>query len=362
MTYPHTCPSLNWQIISQGCALISTTIATAYDTLGESGLEHSLNEPESIGLFTNDDLLPTVLKVLPRTPTVKFVVYDGSPKEDIIKQIQSVRDGAVKAIHIDDLLAVGKDVDIATIQNRRPKPDTIACIMYTSGSTGAPKGVCLAHSNLIASIASVYFVFEPHIPQGDRYLAYLPLAHVLEYIVELVALFVGVTIGYARPKTLTDGSVRNCKGDLAAFQPNVMFGVPTVWETIKKGIMGKVNASGTLSQKVFWSALALKRADVPVLGKVADKLVLGSVRNAAGGQLRFAMSGSASISENTQDFLSNAMMPLMQGAPVCLSTTLTIIQPILLFSLRNDRIMRNVHPSPARIATNRFCGAPSPFS
>lgn len=303
---------LNWQIISQGCALISTTIATAYDTLGESGLEHSLNEPECIGLFTNDNLLPTVLKVLPRTPSVKFIIYDGKPKDGLVDQIFAVREG-LRAVHIDELLFLGKDKDRTTIQDRRPKPDTMACIMYTSGSTGAPKGVCLTHSNLIASIASVYIVFEPHIPAGDRYLAYLPLAHVLEYIVEFVAFFVGITVGYARSKTLTDNSVRNCKGDLAAFQPNIMFGVPTVWETMKKGIMGKINTSGTLGQKVFWGALALKRADLPVLSRIADSLVLSPIKAAGGGQLKFAMNGSASISQDTQEFLSQTMMPLLQG-------------------------------------------------
>ncbi len=57
--------------------LIGTTIATAYDTLGESGLEHSLNEPECVGLFTNAELLPTLYNVLRQTPTVKYIIYDG---------------------------------------------------------------------------------------------------------------------------------------------------------------------------------------------------------------------------------------------------------------------------------------------
>lgn len=71
-------------------------------------------------------------------------------------------------------------------------------------------------------------------------MAYLPLAHVLEYIVELCMTFVGMPIGYGRIKTLTDASTRNSPGDIVAFKPTIMCGVPAVWETIRKGIISKV--------------------------------------------------------------------------------------------------------------------------
>jgi long-chain acyl-CoA synthetase len=95
-----------------------------------------------------------------------------------------------------------------------------------------------------------------------------------------------------------------------------MFGVPSVWETIKKGIIGKVNASGTINQKVFWGALALKKANVPVLSSMADCLVFDAVRAVTGGELKYALSGGASIWKDTQEFLSDTMMPLMQGWPI----------------------------------------------
>lgn len=69
---------------------------------------------------------------------------------------------------------------------------TVACIAYASGSTG-PKGVSITHGNLIASVSSVCLVFGSHVPRGNIYLSYPPLAHVLEYIVELCTLFVSVT-------------------------------------------------------------------------------------------------------------------------------------------------------------------------
>jgi hypothetical protein len=71
----------SWQLMQHACMAVGITIATAYDTLGESGLTHSLNEPECVGVFTNAELLPTVLRVLPNTPTIKVVIYDGTPPQ-----------------------------------------------------------------------------------------------------------------------------------------------------------------------------------------------------------------------------------------------------------------------------------------
>ncbi|KAF7307833.1 Long-chain-fatty-acid-CoA ligase [Mycena kentingensis (nom. inval.)] len=83
--------SLNWQLMSHACGSIGTTIATAYDTLGPEGLTHSLNEPDCAGLFTNAELLPTLLKVLPNTPTVKFIVFDGEPSDKTLASIAESR-------------------------------------------------------------------------------------------------------------------------------------------------------------------------------------------------------------------------------------------------------------------------------
>ncbi|KAG5730358.1 Long-chain-fatty-acid--CoA ligase 2 [Termitomyces sp. T112] len=306
--------SMHWQLMAHACSSISTTIATAYDTLGEAGLTHSLNEPECIGIFTNADLIKTVLNVLPNTPTVKFVFFDGEPPAVLVSALNNVRSD-IHVISVSTLLERGRNLPPVhlSLESRRPTKDTLACIMYTSGSTGAPKGVCITHGNLIASVGSVVHVFGHHLPVRGRYLAYLPLAHVLEYIVELCALYTGVTSGYARPKTLMDASVRGCQGDLAALRPNFMFGVPAVWETIRKGILGKVAEGGWARQKVFEAALALKKAGVPVLSGVVDSLVLCKIREAIGGRLMFTMNGGAAISKDTQDFLSWVTVPMMQG-------------------------------------------------
>jgi long-chain acyl-CoA synthetase len=128
-------------------------------------------------------------------------------------------------------------------------------------------------------------------------------------------IFVGMPCGYGRVKTLTDASVRNCKGDISAFRPSIMVGVPAVWETIRKGIIAKVNAGGSIKKGIF-NGTGVKKNNVPVLAQLADSAILSGVRAATGGQLRIALSGGAAISRSTQEFLSTALVTVIQGSVI----------------------------------------------
>jgi len=126
-------------------------------------------------------------------------------------------------------------------------------------------------------------------------------------------LFSGIPIGYGRVKTLTDVSVRNCKGDIYTFRPSIMVGVPAVWETIRKSLLSTVDAGGSLTRYLFYGAVYVKKHNIPVLSQLADKLVLARVRAATGGRLRIALCGGAAISRETQEFLSIVLVTLVSG-------------------------------------------------
>jgi long-chain acyl-CoA synthetase len=298
--------------MSHACTTIGVPVATAYDTLGESGLTHSLNEPNCVGVFTNAELLVTLKNVLLNTPSVRFIVYDGDAKPSHLDEIRGVRENLV-ILSIDELRSIGAEQSLDGLKDRRPSTDDVALIMYTSGTTGAPKGVVLTHGNVIASVGAVYKLLGHHLHSNDTFLAYLPLAHILEYIVELILFFVGMKTGYGRVKTLTDASVRQCKGDIVTFRPSIMIGVPAVWEQIRKGIISKVNASGSLKKSVFNGAMAAKKANLPGLSQLADAAVLNNIKLATGGRLRLALSGGAALSKETQEFLSVALVTMLQG-------------------------------------------------
>jgi long-chain acyl-CoA synthetase len=110
-------------------------------------------------------------------------------------------------------------------------------------------------------LAGAEKIFEFDIGVTDTYLAYLPLAHILEFMVETHNIYRGIRMGYGSPKTLTDKSMLNSDGstgtgDISELGPTFFAGVPTVWETIRKGVLAKVEAEG--KTKIFSAALKMK--------------------------------------------------------------------------------------------------------
>ncbi|EON97444.1 putative long-chain-fatty-acid- ligase 1 protein [Phaeoacremonium minimum UCRPA7] len=319
--------SQNWLALSHGAASQSMPIVTAYDTLGEEGLRHSMVATRAKAVFLDPHLLPTLINVLKDATEIKHVIWNNQNQ--------------IKKEHVEKLKAAYPHVSIQSFEELRklgeenpvdpvpPAPEDLACIMYTSGSTGTPKGVPLKHKAVVAAVAGVSVVVQPYIGPGDSLLTYLPLAHILEFVFENASLFWGATMGYGNPKTLSDTSVRNCAGDIREFKPSVLVGVPAVWESVKKGIIAKVNAGSPVVRSLFWGALAAKNflmgAGLPGSGAL-DAVVFKKIKEATGGRLRLCMNGGGPVAKETQRFISMAICPMIIGYGLTETTAMGCLQ------------------------------------
>ena len=123
-------------------------------------------------------------------------------------------------------------------------------------------------------------------------------------------------MGYGNPRTLSDASVRNCNGDIREFRPTILVGVPAVWESVKKGIIAKVNQGSMVVKNLFWGAMATKSflmsTGMPGSG-ILDAIVFKKIRDATGGRLRVCMNGGGPIAKDTQHFISMAIAPMIGG-------------------------------------------------
>ncbi|KAG9249287.1 long-chain-fatty-acid-CoA ligase-like protein [Calycina marina] len=308
--------SAHWLAIAHGAVSQSMAVVTAYDTLGEEGLRRSLTSTDARAIFLEPHLLRTFLKTLPAAKNIGYIILNTENDDDIRgEDLESLITSFehVKVLKYEELRKLGES---NMIPPTPPGPEDLCCIMYTSGSGGTPKGVPIKHSSVVASIAGINSIVGDMIGPGDKLLAYLPLAHIFEFMFENACLFWGGTMGYGGIRTLSSTSCRNCLGDIQECKPTLLIGVPFVWETVKKGVLANVNKASLPLRTLFWSAMYTKQFlvqhNLPGVG-LLDATVLKKVKDATGGRLRFCMNGAAPIAKETQEFITTAIAPLVAG-------------------------------------------------
>ena len=203
-------------------------MATVYTNLGDEAVAHALNETGVEVVVTSHDLLPKFQQMLPKLSKISQVIV----MEDQLHPTVTIGfKPGVKITPFRNVVTEGAGLLAASneFNSVPPTPESTAIVMYTSGSTGTPKGVILSHKNLVATMKSLMFMVEPK--PDDIYLAYLPLAHVLELLSENTMMLFGIKVGYSNPNTMTDMSTKvrkGFKGDASVLKPTMMCAVPLI--------------------------------------------------------------------------------------------------------------------------------------
>jgi long-chain acyl-CoA synthetase len=206
---------------------------------------------------------------------------------------------------------------VAEISSRlaRIQPDDLCTIVYTSGTTGVPKGVELAHRNLVDTSRAVLKVHP--ITDADTSLSWLPYAHVYGRINEI---FDGVVYG---GQTWLSRGADHLAAELQEVKPTIMCSVPRVYEKMYAAVMARVHASSPVQRAIFgWALRAgtrFSRNEKPGVvlraqRQLAGRVVLDSLRNRlTGGKLRFFVSGGAGLAREIEEFFWAIGVPILNG-------------------------------------------------
>lgn len=287
-----------WLIAADGAWTQGLVLATVYANLGEDALLHAIREAEVHVMLCNAKSIGVVRRLC----------GEAQIKDPIIIYTDALVGSDVNTeglFHFDDVMRLGRAKEAEW--SVPDSPDQLAMIMYTSGTTGEPKGVMLTHGNLNACALTYQHLLGNALegsPEDDAYVAYLPLAHILEFAAEHVFLIQGRMLGYASPKTLTNSAARP-HGDLIEYRPTFFVGVPRVFEAVKKAIEVKLPAVGTFRRKIYEAAY---RDRVAAIAEGKDtpywnQKVFSAPRELFGGRLKCVFTGGAPMSGSTQEFL-----------------------------------------------------------
>ena len=302
-----------WTISDFAIMAAGAVSVPIYPTLLSWQIEYILNDSGAVAVIVSDEeQLTKVRGIADHCPSVHNVIVCSPPSTlpDGIKTFRTVVEagGACEA-------SEGRERFDELVRSRTP--DDLATIVYTSGTTGHPKGAMLTHGNITSNVIATTLVMP--FTAGEITLSILPLSHILERTADFSYLHEGACIAYAE-------SVLKVRDNLQEVRPHVFAAVPRLFEKMQAAIMENVAASSPGKQKIFRWALGVAEERLPyrventkmplglaIRSSIADKLVFGKILERLGGRVRFVVSGGAPLSAELAAFFIGAGVEIFEG-------------------------------------------------
>jgi long-chain acyl-CoA synthetase len=302
---------LEWVLADLGILLAGGASITVYHSLPFNQASYIINDSESTFVFAeNKAIIEEMKEKRTEIPNVQKVIsFDNGVKEgDFIIGFKTFED-----LGRSYLRNYEKQIE----ENiEKIKLDDIATMVYTSGTTGVPKGVIQTHLNHLSMVEMLYDIGD--IREDDVCLLFLPLAHSFAKAVEYVHPRFGIKIAFAE-------SIDKVIDNLAEVRPTVFPSVPRVFEKVYAKVKSNAEAS-PIKKKIFDWAISVgkKYGDYKIKGqkpplglsikhKIAHKLVFSKIHERVGGRIRFFISGGAPLSKEIAEFLWSAGLLVLEG-------------------------------------------------
>nr|XP_043612785.1 long chain acyl-CoA synthetase 4-like [Erigeron canadensis] len=290
-----------WIMSMEACNAHGLHCIPLYDTLGAGAVEFIIGHAEVSIAFVEEKKIPELLKAFPNAGQyLKTIVSFGQVTPEQKEQVKNFG----SAIHSwDEFLALGKDKNFDLPVKKKTD---ICTIMYTSGTTGDPKGVLISNNSIVTLIAGVRRLLESaneSLSADDVYLSFLPLAHIFGRVIEECFIHHGGSIGFWR------GDVKLLTDDIGELKPTIFCAVPRVLDRIYSGLQQKITSGSFFKNKLFNLAYSYKLYNMKGGSKheeasvLSDKLVFGKVKQGLGGRVRIILSGAAPLAPHVEGFL-----------------------------------------------------------
>ena len=319
---------VEWVIFDQAALSLGLVTVPLFGGDNVHNCAYILNESASrlivVGTMAQFRTIKSALAELPRVERMVRVTTAGDEDET----------GRVTTLQ--DWLPEPNSVEVAAATEVGHGGDDLATIVYTSGTTGPPKGVMLSHDNILKNVKASYQAVD--VTRGDRFVSFLPLSHMFERTAGYyLPILVGAEVVFSRsPMTLLD--------DFSTFKPTVLISVPRIYEQALGKIKAKLRHS-VVKRLLFWLTVIVGRHRAgSFAGRFAcrfawplvDRLMASRIRALFGGCVRYAISGGAPIPPAVAHTFLALGMPVYQGYG------LTETSPVLSVNRPGDNVPESV--------------------
>ncbi|HEX7153725.1 MAG TPA: long-chain fatty acid--CoA ligase [Thermoanaerobaculia bacterium] len=309
-----------------------------YPTLLGWQIEYIINDAGAVNVIcSNEEQLNKIVEIRSHIPSVHNVIVCDAPATlptgvltfQQVVEMGKTEEERVGRKRFDELRESRKANDLATL-------------VYTSGTTGNPKGAMLTHGNIASNVAAVNNVVD--FRAGDVALSILPLSHILERMVDFLYFYKGLTVAYAE-------DVTKVADNLGEIRPHYFAAVPRLFEKMRTRILDQVALAPAVRQKIFKWALGVAEQRLPqmvehkpiegflkVKSTLADKLVFKKIHDRLGGRVKYVVSGGAPLSAELAAFFIGAGVEILEGYG------LTETSPVIAVNRPDQRRLGTVGP------------------
>ena len=308
-----------WMISDLAIMLSGSITVPAYTTYVDKDYEYIINDCDpTVLIVSNQDQFSKVEKILKTNNSIKKII-----------SFEKIEIDENKYFKFSDLY-----LDKESFQNELPKINITrkdpACIIYTSGTQGNPKGVILSHGGILNNCDGAIEILNPIISKNSRFLTWLPLSHSYEHAVQFVQICVGAKVFYAESIEKLIKNMNECK-------PHIMTAVPRFYQNLYQKINSAFNKATGMKKKLIEKMLQIgekkiNKKKISIIDSFFDLILEIIIRNKIksqfGGKLKAFVSGGGPLDKNVGIFLNSIGLPTLQGYGLTETSPVVSCNPI----------------------------------
>ena len=316
-----------WFVSDLAIMLSDGITVPAYTTYTEEDYKYLIEDCEpSLVIVSNNELLKKLSKTIDEKDFIKKVITldEVSKVTDNLNLITKEKYLGFNSITKIDLLEKDK------IQNDKLKRTSPACIIYTSGTGGNPKGVMLSHGGILNNIVGACEIMKPLINTRPVFLTWLPLSHSYEHCVQFAQIAVGAKVFYAQ-------KIEKLLENMSEAKPTIMTAVPRFYQNLYNKININLKKQTGIKAKLIEATLRLGKKKLigqemtffeKLINIIVEELVRKKIKKQFGGNLKAFVSGGGALDQEIGEFLNSIGLPTLQGYGLTETSPVVSCNPI----------------------------------